>query len=326
MKIFVVIFILLLFLCPGCKKPKLPSVDTVQVTNISLTTAICKGNIDSDGDSPITQKGFCWSHYVLPTIGNGTETEDLGKGDGDFTCSLSNLDPGTSYYVRAFATNIAGTAYGNAVLFTTNFSSSENINDIDTNTYHVLHIGYQTWMAENLRTTRYKNGDNIPNVTDSLQWETLTSGAFCNYFKTMNSDTITAYGRLYNYYAVTDIHMVCPNGWHVPYANEWKALFAFVGVIHLGCFDGAGKLKEQGTVHWNSPNLKVDNSSRFTALPGGERYFGEFRGMGSKACYWSATDHFSGDANYFKLVSDDIINDNDLMTKTTGLSIRCIKN
>jgi len=124
----------------------------------------------------------------------------------------------------------------------------DSVVDIDGNFYHAVAIGTQVWMAENLRTTKYRDGSPIPNVTDSSVWILTTEGAYCNY----NNDTThsNTYGRLYNWYAVIDTRNIAPEGWHVPTQDEWNTLVQFLG----GGAVAGGKLKETGTAHWNSPN------------------------------------------------------------------------
>jgi hypothetical protein len=99
-----------------------------------------------------------------------------------------------------------------------------SVMDIDRNVYKTIVIGNQTWMAENLRTIHYQNGDELQNVADTAQWARLESGAYCNYNNTEDPDTIATYGRLYNWYAVADSRNIAPKGWHVASASEWNTL------------------------------------------------------------------------------------------------------
>jgi len=163
--------------------------------------------------------------------------------------------------------------------------------DIDSNIYPTVKIGDQWWMAENLKVTRYRNGDDIPIVTDDTEWENLTTGAYCNYNN--NSDNADIYGRLYNWYAVNDSRNIAPLGWHVPSDEEWQTLIDYLG----GESVAGGKLKETGTTHWNSPNEGATNESGFAALPGGYRYYnGYFYSLGSSAYFWSSTEYGSSRA------------------------------
>jgi len=141
--------------------------------------------------------------------------------------------------------------------------------DQDGNVYKTVTIGTQTWMAENLRTTKYNDGTIIPNVIDGEEWTIQTTGVYCTYNNTFNTDTIVAYGHLYNWYTV-NTGLLAPEGWHVPTDAEWTTL-----TDYLGGEDIAGaKLKETGITHWNRPNeLETTNETGFTALPGGYRNF-----------------------------------------------------
>jgi len=163
--------------------------------------------------------------------------------------------------------------------------------DIDSNIYPTVKIGDQWWMAENLKVTRYRNGDDIPIVTDDTEWKNLTTGAYCNYNN--NSDNADIYGRLYNWYAVNDSRNIAPLGWHVPSDEEWQTLIDYLG----GESVAGGKLKETGTTHWNSPNVGATNESGFAALPGGYRSSdGNFGSLGIYAFFWSSTESSSNGA------------------------------
>ena len=130
------------------------------------------------------------------------------------------------YYVRAYATNESGTGYGNEISFV-----SGTVTDVDENIYHIVSIGNQIWMVENLKTTKYNDGSTIPHVTDSTLWEQLTSPAYC-WFDNHEMDNKDTYGALYNYYAV-ETEKLCPKGWHVQTDYEWLVLTEFLGGASL---------------------------------------------------------------------------------------------
>ena len=153
------------------------------------------------------------------------------------------------------------------------------VTDADGNIYHIVTIGTQTWMVENLRTTKFNDGTAIPNITDNKTWQGLNSPGVCSYDNTSNYNMINTYGLLYNWYSVNTAKLA-PKGWHVPTDAEWKTLTEYLG----GNSVAGGKLKEVGTTHWYSPNTGADNSSGFTALPGGYRdYDGTFSRVGYTA-------------------------------------------
>ena len=152
--------------------------------------------------------------------------------------------------------------------------------DADGNYYPVVQIGSQLWMAENLKTTSYRDKTPIPNVTDGIEWAGLTTPAYCWYNNKITNKDI--YGALYNWYVVKT-GKLCPEGWHVPTDDEWHEL-----ILHLDHNAGmnleessiaGGKLKEKGTVHWTAPNEGATDEVGFKALPAGvRRYDGVFGG------------------------------------------------
>jgi uncharacterized protein (TIGR02145 family) len=203
--------------------------------------------------------------------------------------------------------------------------------DVDGNVYKIVKIGSQWWMAENLKVTRYRNGEAITVVTDPDTWSTLTTGAYCNYDN--DEANVATYGRLYNWYAVTNSRRVAPQGWHVPSDDEWKQLEMTLGmsqsdadgVGNRGTNEG-GKLKEIGTAHWNEPNEGAVNESGFAALPGGQRiYSGIFNLMGLGATFWSSTEFNDERAWHRSLYYEysDVTRNSPL--KNFGFSLRCVR-
>jgi uncharacterized protein (TIGR02145 family) len=202
-----------------------------------------------------------------------------------------------------------------------NSPETNTVTDIDGNVYHTVTIGPQVWMAENLKVTRYRNGDLIPNIMDTAQWSYLPVGAYCNYNNAPQNSGI--YGHLYNWFAVTDSRDIAPKGWHIPTFTEIKALVTYLG----GDTIAAGKLKQQGTEYWLSPNTGATNLSGFTALPGGYRFNrgGTFHSMGSNGYWWTTTQSIElyawSKRIYWYFTHADYNHD----LKTLGFSIRCIK-
>jgi uncharacterized protein (TIGR02145 family) len=307
----------------SCKKDndsptRIPEVITKEIADITNLDANGGGIITSDGGASVIARGICWSTNQTPTI-NNFKTKD-GNGGGSFTSKLTALVANTTYYVRAYATNVNGTAYGNMKSFTTKNDNITTVTDIDGNIYHTITIGTQIWMVENLKTTKYRNGDPIPNVADNTQWNNLTTDAYCNYNNDANNATI--YGRLYNLSAVLDSRKICPSGWHIPSDAEWTTLIAFLGGDNVA----GGKLKETGTSHWNSPNTGATNETGFTALPDGHRdYFGIFLEIGGYGHWWSSTkDDESSAWSYRMGYSYKNIGRSSSYEKN-GYSVRCIK-
>jgi uncharacterized protein (TIGR02145 family) len=218
------------------------------------------------------------------------------------------------------------------MFFGFDLKAQATVTDIDGNVYQTVTIGTQVWMKENLKTTHYRNGDAIPNVTDQTAWIGLSTGACCNY----NNDAANAavYGRLYNWYTASDSRNVCPIGWHVPTDNDWLTLalsqdqnaYWDLGFGHESNVAG-GKMKEAGSAHWLSPNTGASNSSGFTALPGGQRSFsdGIFSSIGGGANWWTATKYDATHAFGHSVNHDgaDIYRFYHFLNY--GFSIRCIK-
>ncbi len=199
----------------------IPTVVTTTVSGVTQTSAQSGGTVNSDGGASVTARGVCWSTSPNPTTANNVTSN--GTGIGSFTSSLSGLVANTTYYVRAYATNSSGTGYGNQITFST---ASGTVTDIDGNVYTTVTIGTQVWLVENLKVTRYRNGDAIPNITDATQWANLSTGAYCNYNNDINNANI--YGRLYNWQAVTDVRNIAPVGWLVQTELVGEILLTFM--------------------------------------------------------------------------------------------------
>ena len=309
-----------------------PTVTTAAVFSIIQTTAISGGNITSDGGVAVTARGVCWGTSENPTISLSTKTTD-GTGTGTFTSSIIGLTPNTLYYIRAYATNSEGTQYGNVISFTTqNYGA---VSDIDGNMYKTIIIGTQTWMAENLKTTKYNDGTDIPLVTDGEAWAALTTPGYCWY----NNDAATykaTYGAMYNWYAVDAAgnrgKNVCPTGWHVSTNAEWHILIMFLDASAIPnnenqSLTAGGKLKETGTTHWQSPNTGASNETGFTALPGGTRsYNGVFNNIFNRGFWWSATENDAANAYYWSIgYNYSAVFKYYDYGKYPGFSVRCIK-
>jgi uncharacterized protein (TIGR02145 family) len=242
-----------------------PKLTTNVISLITSSAASSGGSIKSDGGSSITAFGVCWNLRGMPTI-DDNKTVDTDISDQNFTSHINGLDGFKTYYVRAYATNSKGTGYGNLIKFRT--LTDLTITDYDGNQYNTVTIGTQVWMAENLKTTHYPNGDRIiyASAKDTMLVK-LKTGAY-NYYDDDSLKYKNTYGALYNWYAITDSRQLCPVGWHVPNGTEWNALLSFLG----GADVAGAKMRETGTLYWESPNTYADNSNGFTALPGGVGY------------------------------------------------------
>jgi uncharacterized protein (TIGR02145 family) len=336
--------ILMIIVFQGCSKEKTPDPVPVLITNeitkLTHIHAVSGGKVTDEGGLKILSAGICWSTSQQPTI-NDSRTEDFYQNTGMVLSYFTGLSPKTSYYLRAYATTDAGTGYGNQIQFTTSADYTGltgNLSDNDGNIYKTVGIGSQTWMAENLKTTKFNDGTLIPNVSTDQSWTALTSAGYSIYEnKPLNK---SVYGNLYNWYAINSSgngnKNVCPTGWHVPADADWATLTSYVGETVRGewsynteweALNIAGKmLKESGTVHWKSPNPGID-ALGFGALPGGLRYQnGFYDAIGRTGLWWSSSTYndtqgrfvtveFASESGFFSENWD----------KTIGLSVRCVK-
>ncbi len=174
------------------------------------------------------------------------------------------------------------------------------------------------WSRENLAVDHYRNGDPIPEVEDPGAWSSLATGAWC-YYENRNENGVT-YGKLYNWYAVNDPRGIAPAGWHVASDTEWSEL-----VTALGGEKAAGaKLKSK--VLWKAQAAGADNSSGFSALPGGYRSSnGTFSQLGTNGSFWTSTEEHSYSAWYRTLFNSYSSVYRTSSSKTQGFSVRCVK-
>ena len=242
---------------------------------------------------------MCWSINSPPTIVDNRTTD--GSGIGFYISTIAGLDPDFSYYVRAYATNGEGTAYGN-VYYLKPYKST--VTDIEGNVYSTVTIGTQVWTVENLDVTKYQNGEPITNISDNALWNNTETGAYCDYDNNaLNSNT---FGRLYNWYATNDSRNIAPEGWHVATYTDYQVLIDYLG--------GPWKADE------------IMKNGGFNALPGGKRNRdGVFFDQGTYPYFWSSTEYHEGSAWARYVVLDggelNIIN----LSKNYGFSVRCVR-
>jgi uncharacterized protein (TIGR02145 family) len=308
---------------------ELAILSTVAVNNITSNSAISGGNIINAGNSAITQRGVCWNTSPNPTTANNATND--GSGTGSFSSNLTGLADNTTYYVRAYAINSTGTAYGNEIYFTTISGGSVNswlnpsltygsLTDQEGNTYATIVIGTQEWMAENLRTTKYANGDIIPNITDNGEWADLTTGAWAHYHN--NNLYEIPRGKLYNGHTIIDSRKICPVGWHVPTDEDWSIIVDNLG----GEVEAGGKMKSTGTQFWEIPNSDATNESGFSGLPGGARYNGGYFAGLNREGYWWSSSNYDVERNWARLLYYALGTvERYAESKQNGFFIRCLK-
>ncbi len=199
------------------------------------------------------------------------------------------------------------------------------VTDVDGNVYKTVKIGTQIWMAENLKTTKYRDKSPITKIIiDNAAWTTDKIGAYCDYNNVAGN--AKDYGHLYNWYAVANAKNIAPLGWHVPSTEEFKTLYDYLSNSKtLTDAQISNALREKGTVHWASPNDGATNSTGFTALAGGQRNDnGTFDNLGLGAYFWSFTDYLPDYAYRSVIASPNFLNQQGFL-KNPGFSIRCIK-
>ena len=296
--------------------PDVPSVVTSGPREVTTNTAELSGRITYSGGGNIIESGIHIYESGISTVPGSLPApvfverrySDLTS-EGGFSVFLADLKPNSTYHYRAFATNEAGTAYGEMKILVTSFGT---VSDKEGNQYQTVKIGNQVWMRENLKSGRYTDGTGITGTCDS-------------------PDNL-AFGRHYTWQAAKGItndfnvdENICPDGWHLPSDKEWKELLTFSGIpsdqlnsIGLVGTDQAIMLKESGSNFWSDEN--INNSTGFSALPAGVcPVKGENGSL--TAAFWTSTPNiFYG----FQKGSEKIMRGNDPLPDA-GFSIRCVK-
>jgi len=289
-----------------------------------------------------------WCVDWLCTYPTTDQTNPTGAATGSYRVIRGgNWHDGAQYCRSAYrdynTPSNYSTYFGFRVVFNNELTKtaiySDYVTDIDGNVYKTVQIGNQVWMAENLKVSRYRNGDLIPNIKDDDEWLYLETGACCNHDNNPGNDA--KYGKLYNWYAVDDKRGLAPEGWHVPTYKEWSKLKNYV-TENLGysgfvakalatttdwkCYEGYDKICVIGN------NLSLNNSSGFGALPGGSRNIDDgidtFSSIGYGGDWWSAME-FNRGTTFSYVLRISLGNGNDMVNlecmKTDGFSVRCVK-
>ena len=195
------------------------------------------------------------------------------------------------------------------------------VKDIDGNEYETIVIGLQEWMAENLKSIRYRNGDLMAITTDGDDWANLATGGVS--FVNGNSSNSADYGIFYNWFSTVDPRGICPAGWDVPTDAQWTQLFDFIG----GTGSAGIKMKEKGFDHWtNNTVTALEDSSGFSGRGAGRRSgTGGYVGFGIEAWWWSKTELSTGFARDIRIngLGSSVIRSG--FDKRDGNSVRCIK-
>ena len=325
--------------------PTSGSVTTSQISGITEHTAVCGGEVLTDGGSAIVERGVCWSTSHNPTV-NNSHTID-GAGTGSFTSTLTGLAASTTYYVRAYVVNSVGIGYGGEVSFTTLTDPCQgvtSVTDYDGNVYNTIVLGSQCWMKENLRSSHYSDGTAIsPGSDDSLSTSTP-------YFYICHASA--SYGNMYNWSAVkgpssvsANNQGVCPTGWHVPSDAEWTQLTDYVSSQSLYLCSGNSENIAKAlasTTGWNSYSTNTNtcspgktpadnNATGFSILPASYYFYStsshsvSYILPGESAHFWSATESSSSNAYTRGVGYASSTVSRGSSNKGLGYSVRCLR-
>ena len=332
-------------------------VTTAAVSQITDSTAVSGGEVSDDGTDPVTECGVCWSQWNEPTTDDHHTV--AGSGTGSFTANLTDLLAGTTYYVRAYAVNEAGTSYGSVLTFTTTGQQAAvgqdgqacpdaaTVSDYDGNSYNTVQIGNQCWMKENLRTTHYADGTEIPADAGTWSYESVDNAS--RFAPDGDEANVPVYGYLYNWSAVMNganstnanpsgVQGVCPAGWHVPSDAEWTQLTDYLlSQSTYVCGDSSIAKALADTLGWQasevgcSPgiNIPTNNTTGFSMRPAGEWGHG-YQSFGQYAEFWTATGN-GNEQTWLGAVAREFTNSmssfyaSPYFNKNDGYSVRCVK-
>ena len=314
---------------------QVPTVLTPTTTNLKVNTVTLNGSVNANYLS--TTVTFEWGtttdygNIIIPA-----QSPNNGSSPILVTVDLNGLESVTTYNFRIKATNELGTTYSDNLAFKT-----YAIVDIDGNGYYSATIGTQTWLTENLKTTKYSNGDLIGTTTPATLDISNETEPKYQWAYSGNESNVAIYGRLYTWFVALDNRNVCPTGWHVPSDAEWTILENYL-ILNGYNYDGTtvdNKIAKSlaSTLLWQQSSIEgavgnndypdVQNKSGFSALPSGNRTFtGTFIDLNREAYWWSTTER----ATLFAL--QRLIDYRGISTINTGLlkndnclSIRCVK-
>ena len=341
--IFPIIFILIGF--STCNGPKTDE----EISNLKVitnpvilgndTSVVCNGEVLFSGTSEIINRGFCWSTKPNPSLFNYKIS--AGKGIGKFTRTINVLDPRTKYYFRAFAINATDTAYGETITFTTDPKPTYIFNpkliygtvaDQEGNSYKTIKIGNQTWMAQNLRTRIFQNGDSIYGAQYFDVCKTCDYPLQVAYLSLEQKDSLYKYGRHYNWMAISDKRKISPKGWHVATDSDWNELEETLMLLKLNYLENDYKLARSlasskcwnpSLIYWSiGSNPHKNNGSGFSAIPAG--LYNQIKNPLYSTAYWWSYGSV-GEYNCRILFYNNSKLLKTYISKQYGLSVRCVK-
>lgn len=333
----------LILVLTSCEETDIPYVETIKVTEISTSSALCMGEVHCNGNARILEKGVCWGINPNPLKDDNHIID--GDKEGLIEIRISELEESQKYYARAYASNRQYTGYGEVIEFTTgetipNPEIPDNFTDVrDGNQYKIVKIGEQWWMAENLAYIPSVSPSTVASYDKPVYYVYGYEGTEVTEAK--QSEAYLEYGALYNWEAAMNgeessdlnpgnVQGVCPTGWHLPSDSEWKQLELYLGMSEDVVDEEQGRgyqamwLKEAGNKHWFVPNPS-DNAMKFTALPGGRSLINRFDAQGAYGFYRSSTETSTTTSwtRCFGYNSSNIYRGR--YSKSEGQSVRCVK-
>ena len=312
---------------------QVPTVTTLAATNINITVATLNGSANANYSSTlVTFEYGTTTNYG--SIATATQSPVTGNAITNVSANITGLIAATIYHYRIKAVNSFGTTYGSDLTFTT--ISSNIVTDIDGNIYNTITIGTQVWMKENLKTTKYNNGDLIGTTTPATLDISSESTPKYQWACNGNESNVVTYGRLYTWYAVADNRNVCPTGWHVPTKDEWEILTNYIASNGYGYGGSVYNIAKSmaSTSGWQTFGVagtvgndqSSNNTTSFTALPAGDRNYSYFNSLGTFAVWWSSTE-WNTTQSYLRVIeyqNSDVGGSMDV--KSYGYSVRCLRN
>jgi len=292
--------------------PVAPSLLNVYISDVDFNSITCQSSITNDGGQYVSSRGFICDTIKDSDYFSYTARNECGTGTGEFSCKISNLISNTTYYIKPYAINSTGISYGQTILVKTLRYWSEMglfTDTRDDQSYKWVHLGDQTWMAENLKYMLHVSPGDISNGI----WVYDYQGDNVNDAKQTQNYSI--YGCLYNWDMARN---VCPSGWQLPTESQWNQLINYLGE------EAGNKLRSSN--FWDHDSYSVLNESVFSALPSGRRdILGDFEWIGEETGFWSISEQSIYSAKTYELSSYSSNVYVGQMRKEYGLSVRCIK-
>ncbi len=321
------VILITISLLASCKKKTEPTIETIGISNLNSQSVFVDVKINNPSNFSISgHKGVAWyttggfiflPPYEFRTIENVTTN--------NFQSRVKNLTPNTTYYLKAYFIDNAGSVrFGNEISFTTPSSETSKFNpnkiygslsDVDGNVYKTIQIGNQTWMAENLKVSKFNNGVLINEVNVNFNFSNGGNPAWCVYNDSIQNEI--DFGKLYNESVITSNNNVCPTGWHIPTNMDVSTL-----LDGLPADNQEGALKSTGFSYWNMPNKDATNELGFSGVGSGLRS-GTYGSKKGYASFWYKSGSYAPRFSFNYYSSG--LSQGQYSSEPIGASIRCVK-